>query len=608
MVNLQSIFEHVAQMPESRRHLRKHGKEKMKYDFDSVSRRAFVAAAAIGLAGCASSTSEDSGSTSGSTSTSTEASADSSDTTVLNINIGSEPDYLDPALNSSVDGGVLCVNSFVGLYTFDENEELIPAIAASDPEVSDDGTIYTIALNETLWSDGTALTANDFVYSWERAAADETAADYAYLFDIVARNDDGSLAVSADDDYTLTVTLTNPCPYFMSLLAFPTFFPVPQASVEEADPEGTNPSAWCQEAGFICNGAYVLESWEHDESMIYVKNENFYDAENVTIDELDFMLSADNTATFAAYQSGDLDFLDSLPTDEIESVENDADFHTVEQLGTYYVAFNVNADLFSSFTVQQACDFRKAICLLINRQYIVDTVTQTGQQVADSFICPGMSDGNGGEFKTDEISYYDASEDAMADNQAEAKELLEGCGYTFTDNGDGTYSCEPTISLPYIMNDDSTQQGIAECMQQDLAVLGIEMTIETLDWNVFLEERKDENHTFSREGWTADFDDPINMLEIFRSDSGNNDPRLGMEDNDFAPEWDEYDALIEDIRTTTDFAERVDLMHEAEDMLMATWAVIPVYYGNDVFMMKENVTGVITTTTGMKYFMYATKE
>ena len=577
----------------------------MKYDFESVTRRTFLAAAAIGLAGCASSSDDDSGSSSGSSSSS---SSSDTDTSVLSINLGSEPDYLDPALNSSVDGACLCVNSFSGLYTYDENGDIVPAIATGDPEVSDDGCTYTITLNETLWSDGSALTANDFVYSWERAAAEETAADYAYLFDIVARNDGDSLAVSADDDYTLTVTLTNPCPYFMSLLAFPTFFPVPQASVEEADSDGTNPGAWCQEAGFISNGAYTLETWNHDESMIYVKNENFYDAENVVIEELDYMLSADDTAIFAAYNSGDLDFTDSVPTDEIQSVKDNSDFYKIDELGTYYLAFNVNADLFADLTVDQAADFRKAICLLIDRQYIVDTVAQCEQEVADSFICPGMSDGNGGEFKTDEYSYYDASEEALSDNQAEAMELLEGCGYSFTDNGDGTYTCEPNITLPYIINEDSGHQACAECIQQDLAILGIDMTIETQDWNVFLENRKNGNYTFAREGWIADYDDPINMLELFTSDSGNNDPQFGIDPEEWAPEWDDYDALITEIRTSTDFEARVDLMHEAEDMLMATWAVIPIYYYNDIFMKKDNVDGIITTATGNKYFMYATKS
>lgn len=195
-------------------------------------------------------------------------------------------------------------------------------------------------MKESKWSNGEEVTANDFVYSWNRVVADETAADYSYLFDVVDRNADGSLAVEATDDYTLTVKLVAPCAYFIDLTAFPTFYPVYQAGVEEANPDGTNPGAWAQEAGFVSNGAYTLQTWNHNESMIYVK--------------------------------------------------------------------------------------------------------------------------------------------------------------------------------------------IAESIQADLSILGIEVTIKQEDWNVFLADRKSGNYSgMCREGWLADYNDPINMLEIFTSDSGNNDMQLG---------------------------------------------------------------------------------
>ncbi len=530
-----------------------------------------------------------------------------SDDEVLRLCLASEPDYLDPALNSSVDGACLAVNSFVGLYTYDEDENLVPALADGEAEISEDGLTYTFKLIESKWSNGEELDANDFVYSWNRAAADETAADYAYLFDVVDRNDDGSLAVEATDDYTLEVTLVSPCPYFLTLCAFPTFFPVYEDAVEEADPDGTNPGAWAQEAGFVCNGAYTLDSWSHDESMVYVANPNYYDAENVTMPTLEFMLSADNTAIYAAYNSDDLDFIDDVPTDEIQSLLDNPEFYIIDTLGTYYVGFNVQSDMFDGMTVEQAEDVREAISLLIDRDYIVDNIAQTGQQLADSFIPAGMADGNGGIFKQDDTSYYDAAATGagMVD---QAAELLEEAGFTMTDNGAGTYSMDPVLCFEYLINDNTTHQQIAEAIQQDLAVVGIEVTIGTEDWNVFLEDRKNGNFGVAREGWIADYDDPINMLEIFTSDSGNNDMQLGKGDSAAAPEWDEYDALIDEIRTTTDFAERVDLMHQAEDMLMTTWSVVPIYYYNDIYMMKSNVDGIYTTITGMKYFMYATKS
>lgn len=531
-------------------------------------------------------------------------SAINKDTGVLKINLASEPDYLDPALNSAVDGGCLAVNSFVGLYTYDKDGKLIPALG--EATVSEDGTTYTFKMIESKWSNGDVLNANDFVYSWNRAASEETAADYAYLFDIIVHNEDGSLAVTAVDDLTLEVTLTNPCPYFLDLVAYPTFMPVHQASVEAANPDGTNPGAWAQEAGFVCNGAYTLESWAHEESMVYVKNPNFYDASNVTMDGLEFMLSADDTAVYAAYNNGDLDFIDKVPNDEIAALQGNSEFYVVDNLGTYYVGFNVNDKMFDGKTPEQAAKMREAMSLLIDRQYIVDNIGQTGQQLADTFVPAGMADGNGGEFKGD-TSYYDAAATGAAQADT-AKALLEDAGYTFTDNGDGSYAINPALGFEYTINENTGHQQIAEAIQADLSVLGIEVSIKTQDWNVFLDDRKNGNFGVAREGWIADYNDPINMLEIFTSDSGNNDMQLGKKPTAAAPQnWSEYDALVKEIRTSTDFAGRVDLMHKAEDMLMDTWAVVPIYFYNDIYMEKSNVSGTYATVFGMKYFMYSTK-
>lgn len=536
----------------------------------------------------------------------TSESKKSTNTEALSINLASEPAYLDPALNSSVDGGCLAVNSFVGLYTYDKDGNLIPALADGEPEISEDKTTYTFKLIESKWSDGSELTAKDFVYSWNRVADEATAADYAYLFDIVAKNDDGSLKVTADDDYTLTVQLTSPCSYFLDLCAFPTFMPVHQASVEAANTDGTTPGAWAQEAGFICNGAYTLKEWKHNESMVYVKNDNYYDAENVTMPELDFMLSDDMTAVYAAYNSGDLDFIDEVPTDEIATAKKSDEFHVIDTLGTYYVAFNVNSEMFEGKTAEQAAKMREAMSLVIDRNYIVETVAQTDQKLANSFIPALVSDGNGGKFKKD--GYFDA-EKTGAENAEEAMKLLEECGYSFKDNGDGSYKISPSLTVNYILNTMDSHQKIAEAIQQDLAVIGIDMKISSEDWNVFLEDRKQGNYDVAREGWLLDYDDPINMLEIFTSDSGNNDPQFGKGDKEYAPaDWDKYDELIASIRTETDAEKRIEMMHEAEDMLMDTWAVVPLYEYNDMYMEKSNVSGDYANLFGMKYFMYTTKK
>ncbi len=284
------------------------------------------------------------------------------------------------------------------------------------------------------------------------------------------------------------------------------------------------------EAGFVSSGAYTLTEWKHNESMVYTKNPYYWDAENVKLETLEFMLSADDTAIYAAYNSGDLDFIDTVPNDEIQSLLENPEFHIVDQLGTYYICFNVKSDLFAGKTVEQAADMRKAFSKLIDRQYIIDTVGQTGQKIATTFIPEGMADGNGGIFKANDDAYTFPDAEALGYYGEEvdtegAIELLKSAGYEFDDSG--MLSADTPISFEYLTNESSGHIAIAECVQQDLAMIGIDMTIRTCDWNVFLNDRKAGNYDIARNGWVADFNDPINMLEMWTTDSGNNDVQFG---------------------------------------------------------------------------------
>ena len=401
--------------------------------------------------------------------------------------------------------------------------------------MSEDGLTYTFTLKDGLkWSDGSDLTAADFEYSWKRAADPKTAADYAYLFDIVAKGEDGLVnATASEDGKTFTVVLNAPCAYFLDLCAFPAFYPVKQEVVEAAADWQTNPGAWCQEAGFVTSGAYILESWTHNESMVYVKNPNYYRADVVKIEEVHYMLSDDDTAIYAAYNSGDLDFIDTVPTDEIAALLENPEFFIVDQLGTYYVSFNVKSPIFEGLSVEQAANMRKAISLLIDRGYIAENIGQTGQLPANTFIPPSMMDGNGGEFRTNDDGYTYPDEASVGyynpeysdANVEEAISLMESAGYVFDESG--MLSAETPLSFNYLVNDTTGHFAIAEAIQQDLAVIGIDMVIDTVEWNIFLEERKAGNFDFARNGWVADYNDPINMLEMWTTESGNNDSQFG---------------------------------------------------------------------------------
>ena len=438
----------------------------------------------------------------------------------LNIWMASEPDHIDPALNSTVDGGCLAVNSFEGLMRYNAKGELEPACAESY-EVSEDGLTYTFTMRDGLkWSNGEELNAKDFEYSWKRLADPATAADYSYLCAMFAGYDETKgLAdddvVASEDGKTLTVKLAAVTPYFLDLCAFPCFFPVYQDVVE-------NNSDWANDAGenFVTNGAFTLQSWNHDSSMVYVKNPNYWDAANVTVDTMNVMLTSDDVSAYTAYQNGDLDFIDSIPTAEMEAAKKSSEYYTVDNLGTYYAGFNINSSLYSDLGLDedQAAVFRHAICLLIDRQYIIDTIAQGDQKIATTFIPEGVTDGNGGEFKNKD--YYGTDYDA---NVEEAKQLLESIGLYDTSSG----ALTQPIEFTYLTNNTDGNVKIAEAIQADLSTIGINLKIDQQEWNVFINTRKEGQFDFAREGWIMDYNDPINMLEMFTSNSGNNDMQFG---------------------------------------------------------------------------------
>ncbi len=491
------------------------------------------------------------------------------DETTLRLQLASEPDKLDPALNSTVDGASLAANSFGGLYTYDEKGELAPNFATG-VEVSEDGMTYVFTIRDDLkWSNGDPLTAKDFEYSWKRAVAGETAADYAYMFGSIegyynyAENTEGKgkynlvdgayvdaevdaeenptgqydLApainvVASEDGKTFTVKLSAPTAYFLDLAAFPTFFPVHQASVEaaegykDADGNVVSPGAWALEAGFVSSGPFMLTEWTHGESMAYVKNPNYWNAEAVKLERLEFMLSADEVVIYNAYVAGDLDFIDTVPPDQIKTLIDTPEFHKVDELGTYYAIFNVNSPIFDGMTVEQAAALRKGIGRLIDRNYIIESVAQTGQVPATSFIPAGMLDGQGGVFKSNDGDFTYPVEDGYYPVEPSVEDAVALFKEAGLEVGDDNKLVEP-MTLTYIFNTNASHQQIGELIQQDLAQVGIEVKLETQEWNVFLNERKQGNFDFARNGWIADFNDPINMLEMWTTDSGNNDAQFG---------------------------------------------------------------------------------
>jgi len=267
----------------------------------------------------------------------------------LPVCLASEPDTIDPALNSAVDGATMLTHLFAGLAKWSQKEDGTLEVVADcvtelvEGVANEDGTVtYTYTLKDGLkWSDGKALTAKDFEFAWKRAASAELGADYGYMFEVVkgyGTDNKEDLAVKAIDDKTLEVTLNNAVSYWNELLAFPTYFPVREDVVAD--------EKWATEAGtYICNGAYTISAWEHDSVITMTKNANYHG--EATMNELKFYLSDDANNMLTNYKNGDWLLIDDVPTNEIAALKTDypEEFVIAGQIGTYYVCWNVNEPL-----------------------------------------------------------------------------------------------------------------------------------------------------------------------------------------------------------------------------------------------------------------------
>ena len=577
-------------------------------------------------------------------------SGDSAASSSINVCFGSEPDTLDPALNSAVDGATFLVHLFSGLAKWEMSSdgalEIVPDAATELPEGVEnaDGTVtYTYTLRDGLkWSDGKDLKASDFVFAWNRAASATLAADYGYMFEVVDGyeeisevdddgnpvNPDAKLNVEAKDDKTIVVTLSNAVAYWNELLAFPTYFPV-REDVVSNEAWATDPST------YVCNGAYKIDSWEHNSVVTLVKNNDYYDAANITMGTINCYLSDDQNNMLTNFKNGDWQLIDEVPTNEIANVKKDYpdEFKNVGQLGTYYVCWNINEEILPAGS-QYADDenakaeIRKAIGLLFDRNYIVEEIAQGGQLPASSFVSMGLTDSDGKTefykntgFSKDFDGYYNVSADAYTDNFNSAIETLKKY-YTY-DDASGKFTDFPTLT--YLYNTSESHKAIGEYLQSAMAGVGITMNLENQEWATFLNTRKDGDYSIARNGWLADYNDPICFLDMWTTASGNNDIQFGREAHanvkayslDLTPygydvkvdngTWAEtYDVLISTIKSCTDNDNRYKMMHVAEDMLMSTGCVTPLYFYTDLYMLNKNVSGFYSNPLGYKYFMYTT--
>ena len=557
---------------------------------------------------------------------------------VINMFLGGgTPLSMDPALNSASTGSNIIRSAFAGLTGFqlDENGEpvMAPEIAESY-EISEDGLTYSFVLRENLkWSDGTDATASQIKASWERAASAELGADYGFLYDVIDRNEDGSLAIDVDDAArTFVVHLPQPCAYFLDLCAFVPFYPV---RVDLADNDGiwaTKPET------AIGLGAFKMTKYAVDDVISFEKNPYYWNADAVKIDGLNFYLSEDNTAILTAYENGTVDYIQSISSSEFDRLNatypGELAFWPTQ--GTYYILFNVYKDLSpesKQLSVQEQSKARFALGELVNRYEVVTYVTKGGENPATGFFPDSLSDGlNSNVREADGYSTWYTGTDEYSDinpdytvDQVEALQTLIDLGYPYS--GSIVFTDFPSIEFAF--NNSGNNALIIQYVQETWNQFGITGVVNQEAWATLQSKLKDGDAEAARMGWIADFNDVVNFLEIFISASGNNYPRLGRSigsytrnsevtaDAGVGAYWgpngdqtwaDAYDALVDAVKAATDPAERAALAAEAENVLMATGSVAPLYYYTTAQMLKPNVKDVIRLATGDVIWTYADKD
>ena len=559
---------------------------------------------AASLAACGGSASS-AASTETSTAASTEAATGEESTGTASgftVQLGSNPETLDPALNNAIDGANTLITVFEPLLLIDENNEVIPGQAESYT-VSEDGLTWTFTMRDGLkWSDGSDLTAKDFEYSFKRLAAPDTAAPYAETVvgmidgyaDATGNPDAGGNmttepdfdalnVVASEDGKTLTVTLSYPCAYFDKLAAFAAMSPVQQATVE------ANGDAWCTEPDtYICNGPYYISDWVPSERLVLTKNPNYvggWDSSKIVSDTITLLLLEDSSASYAAYNSGEAQLVKDVPTDEIPSLtkaEDGGDFYVDTILGTYYLSLNDQKEPFNDVNV------RKALSLAIDRDYVANTIMQGTYSPAYNLVGPGIVDESGMFYDNANGGKTYISEDYEANLEA-AKQALADAGYP---NGEGF----PTIE--YSTNDAGYHTPVAEYLQQAWGELGITVNINKVEWASFTPLRRAGDYDASRNGWVMDYNDPSNMLELFTTGNGNNDGKYSNAD---------FDAAIEASKVA-DKSVHFQKLHEAEDILMNDYACIPVAYYNDFWLQSPSLKGTWHSPYGYWYLQYGYVE
>jgi len=486
----------------------------------------------------------------------------------IRYNVGAEPETLDPALSTGLPEGTILMALMEGLTRYDANQNITPALAESW-DISPDGLVYTFKLRDAKWSNGDPITAHDFVFSWLRVLDPKTGSEYAYqLYYIKGAEEYNSgkgkredVAIKALDDKTLQVTLKAPAPQFLGLTAFQTLYPVNPKAAQNPD--------WAKSPEtYVCCGPFKMVKWEHHQKIECVKNPDYWDAKNVKLEKLDFYLIDSADTGYNMYKTGQIDFQDDVPTQEIPALKASGELKIFPDASLYFYRFNTTRKPLNDVRV------RRALSLAIDREAIVKNITQAEQKPAYAFVPYGFKDADGKDFRANggDFFKYDV---------AEAKRLLAEAGYP---DGKGF----PKLKI--LFNTSENHQKIAQAIQQMWKQnLGIEVALESQEWQVYLESEDQLNYDIVRAGWSPDYLDPMTFIDMFVTNGGNNDTGWSNK---------KYDALVNKAKSTGDQKVRMQAMHEAEKILMEEMPIAPIYFYTNPNLIRDNIKGVIIPPFG----------
>lgn len=470
----------------------------------------------------------------------------------LTFAMASECETLDPGLCNYLSSSSVLMNLFMGLYMMDSDGKTLVNGCAESYDLSDDGLTYTFHLYDDLkWSDGSALTANDFKWSWIRELKPETASECASSLYVVKNAekfakgecDEDEVGISVPDDNTLVVTLESPTSYFLDITAEANMSPVKQSAVEKYD-------TWSQSAdSYVCNGAFKVDEINHDESYVLSKNENYKYADKVSLDGVKIVFIEDGSAALTALKNGEVDATNNISTQaqtEFSGTDNLLNFDTI---GTTY--FDINCEQFSDARV------RKALGMAIDKKTIAKSLVASKPEPATGFVPQGIS------YYGKDDDFRDVVGDLQGYDTDEAKKLLDEAvadGFKLAD------------SYTIIIKNDDEQKKIAQAMQAMWKEsLGINFEIVTYESGTYWDMFNQGEFGVGFDGWTGDYNDPNTMLEVFKADECESNHWSGDKAK-------EYDDLIKKCATETDQETRFKNFETAEKILMDDCPCIPLYY------------------------------